>query len=129
MSYHHSDIPDCMALRLARGFTGLVKAHGIKQYHTSKILIDNFHIMNLHQKVYSEYIIALLYRINLPGSTCRMVLTLSRNVLTLFSSPFAALTLNTFVASPAFDPAIIPGGGIPSPLLSTIEARSPVNRS
>lgn len=53
------------------------------------------------------------YITNLPGSTCKRVFTLSKNTLARFSSPFAALTLKTFVDSPVFEPAVIPGGGIP----------------
>lgn len=51
------------------------------------------------------------YSTNFPGSTCKMVFTLSKNTLARFSSPFAALTLKTFVDSAWSDPAIIPGGG------------------
>ena len=59
-----------------------------------------------------------VYNISLPGSTCKIVLTLSKNTLARFSSPFAALTLNTLVASPGFEPAIIPGGGIGIPFFA-----------
>ena len=61
-----------------------------------------------------------VYNISLPGSTCKIVLTLSKNTLARFSSPLAALTLNTFVASPEFEPAIIPGGGIGIPFFAAI---------
>lgn len=50
------------------------------------------------------------YSTNLPGSTCKTVFTLSKNTLALFSSPFAARTLKTFVEPPVFEPAIMPGG-------------------
>ena len=61
-----------------------------------------------------------VYNISLPGSTCKIVLTLSKNTLARFSSPFAALTLKTFVASSEFEPAIIPGGGIGIPLFAVV---------
>ena len=51
------------------------------------------------------------YSTSFPGSTCKIVFTLSKNTLARFSSPFAALMLKTFVDSALFEEAIIPGGG------------------
>ena len=53
----------------------------------------------------------IIYSTSLPGSTCNIVFTLSRNTLALFSSPFGALTLKTFVAGAELDPATAPCGG------------------
>ena len=52
-----------------------------------------------------------VHKTSLPGSTCRIVLTLSRKLFARFSSPFAALTLNKFVAPPVLAPIAIPGPG------------------
>ena len=64
---------------------------------------------------------------NFPGSTCKMVFTLSKNDLARFSSPFAALTLKTFDKSPVFEPSIIPGRGTSKTLVETEDV--PVNIS
>lgn len=69
------------------------------------------------------------YSTNLPGSTCKMVFTLSKNVLARFSSPFAALTLNTFVDSTGFELAIISGGEFLNPLVEAKVEDLPVNNS
>ena len=52
------------------------------------------------------------YSMSLPGSTCNIVFTLSRNTLARFSSPLGALTLKTLVAGAELDPATAPGRGI-----------------
>ena len=58
------------------------------------------------------------HRINLPGSTCKIVFTLSKKTLACFSFPFSALTLNKFVKSPVSESPLELGGGI---LVSPIE--------
>ena len=49
---------------------------------------------------------------SLPGSTCNIVFTLSRNTLARFSSPLGALTLKTLVAGAELDLATLSGRGI-----------------
>lgn len=66
---------------------------------------------------------------SLPGSTCKMVFTLSRNTLARFSSPFAAPTLNTFVDSPVFEQAIVLSGGFPVFRVEAVVEDLPVNMS
>lgn len=75
-----------------------------------------------------ELLMILDYNISLPGSTCNIVFTLSKKTLARFSSPLDALTLKTLVASPAFDPTIMPGGGV-SRRLVRFEIASPVSTS
>lgn len=52
------------------------------------------------------------YSTNLPGSTCKIVFTLSKNTLARFSSPFDAPTLKTCVDRPIFESAVISGSAI-----------------
>ena len=52
------------------------------------------------------------HRINLPGSTCKIVFTLSKKTLACLSLPFSALTLNIFVESPVSESPWEIGGGI-----------------
>lgn len=58
-----------------------------------------------------------------------MVFILSKNTRARFSSPFAALMLNTFVDAPVLEPAIIPGRRIPVHLVEIIVDDLPVNIS
>ena len=58
---------------------------------------------------------AICYKTSRPGSTCKIVLTLSKKTLALFSSPLATLTLKTFAAAPGPKPAITPVGRVLRP--------------
>ena len=75
------------------------------------------------------------YSTKLPGSTCKMVFILSRKTFALFSSPFTALTLKTFVDcvfkvdSSIFELAIIPCDCIPVSINEALVGDVRVNNS